>query len=168
MRSILNSPHPAASALPSGKGIFKCLPIYFITCKGSRNSLSMCDALLSQHDPKRASSLEMASHHPNHFWLFSSKPHHENAALWKKGIVHKEKKKAGVSVQSAQSLLPLRVPPWAVVRVTLAPLRVMGFSPVLGQPGGLRKGTWSLGRCPRWCWSAFLPPPPPAVGALMN
>lgn len=67
----------------------------------------------------------------------------------KRGLFAREKKKAGVSVQSAQSLLPLPVPPWAVVRVTLAPLRVMGFSPVLGQPGGLRKGTWSLGRCPR-------------------
>lgn len=152
------------------KDFLKCLSIYCITSKCSRTSLSMYTALPTPAELKRASILERAKHHPNRVWLFSSQPHHENAAIWNRILLKEEKKKLGfwlrVEVYAALSM-NRRI----VVRGTASAFRVRGFSPSFAKAvPDLREITLSLGlgllNMRIMFHSTFLPPP--AVSAFVN
>lgn len=166
-RSLLCLP---SSCYPR-KVFLKCLSIYCITSKCSRTSLSMYTALPTPAELKRASILERAKHHPNRVWLFSSQPHHENAAIWNRILLKEEKKKKLSFWLRVEVYAALSMHRWTAVRGTASATRVRGFSPSLAKAiRDLREITLSLGlgllNTRIMFHSTFLLPP--AVSAFVN
>lgn len=126
-----------------GKGIFKCLSICFMTSKCSGNSLSTGKTL----PPAAIEHLKGGKPSPDHFCLFTSKPLHEHAAIWKKGFFSRGKR--------SQILVPSAVCP-----VTQCAVRDCGHSssPALREvpvPSGKSHPLWDAvsGAASHGCWS---------------